>query len=855
MSFFNFAKSLIKIRYYLLILTFLLIIPNNAHLKEINVILNRLQEALQNRDKDAFISLFYIEKEEAKEKLNKFLKSYLEDFPYKEAYIYGGALEEDNNYLPINVIFLSSSDCVIEFWELTIKQIDNKHYIENIYVRNVVSNIRRYKIDLTNAERLKRVEFKIPDSIINFEEAYLFKDGTDQRSSFFIIIGRGEFIFAPSVSFEKVQMKKLVGNEIMKDKIDYLIGMVRPQNIYELIKSKEREKVKVPSNLYSKIKKIWNEQKEKQTSIKWLQKVSSEAIWDFGLEMDTMKLKIATKRFGNLSYNYFPNLPYTIHLYREHPRAIYALYNPMQENARVLKFNIDHPFVVPFYNIEITYDPLKNYFQGYAILTIKSNSTNLNYIELHLNENYSIKNICDENNNSLLFFQNKENQLINLYLRKALGENESIKIRIDYEGIIKPMEPFQDFIVSERSSNGDSIYIKPINFYEGNLYWYPQSILPEFSKAKITIRLPKDYIAFATGKFVSKEVVGNSIKFNFTSYIPTKHLSLMITENKDISVEQNRNIRIFFEKNTPINGLLEKIEKIINYYEEIIGKLPYQSLDFYFHWDNYKGGYSQAGFVILVNKHPLIFEKRFSGEHPLDFPKYQDFYLAHEIAHLWCGQALAWLTYQDQWLSEGFAQFLAAKFIEHDLGKIIYENLLQRFSATAISKSSFGPIILGRRLAMLDKKNEAYGAIVYNKTAIVLKMLEDILGEEAFLNVLRNFYQSNQYNYVTTYDFFEALSKVAKIDLKEFFKDWFFSAEVPQLEIKKYSKDKQIILRVKTIPDFIFPLSLLFKYNDNSIEEKKLIILKEEEFTINLEKPLIGLEIKDIYPFIVKKNE
>jgi len=855
MSFSAFGKLVIKIRCCLLILTSIIIIANNVQGEEINVVLNRLEKALQNRDKEEFLSLFYIKEEESKEKLNKFLKNYLEDFPYKEVYISGSEYHElVNNYLPINVIFLSGSDCVIEFWELTTKQIDDKYYIENIYVRNVISSIRRYKIDLINAEKLKKVKIEIPDSIINFEEAYLFKDGTDQRSSYFIIIGKGEFIFAPSVSFEKIQMKKLLGKEIMEDKIDYLIGIVRPQNIYKIISSIEREKVKVPTNLYFKIKKIWDEQKEKQSPIKWLQKISSEAIWDFALEMDTIKLKIATKKFGNLSYNYFPNLPYTIHLYREHPHAIYALYNPMQENSRVLKFDINYPFVIPFYNIEITYDPLNKYFKGYAILTIKSNSPNLNYIELHLNENYSIKNIWDENNNSLLFFQNKDNQLINLYLKKALGENESIKIRIDYEGSIKPMEPFQDFIGSQRSYYDDSIFIKPINFYEGNLYWYPQSILPEFSKAKVSIILPKDYIAFATGKFVSKEELGDTIKFNFTSYIPTKHLSLMITENKDVGLEQNGNIRIFFEKNIPINGLMEKIKKIINYYEEIIGKMPYLSLDFYLHWDDYKGGYSQAGFIILVNKHPLIVQRRFIGEHPLDFPKYEDFYLAHEIAHLWYGQSLAWLTYQDQWISEGFAQFLAAKYIEHNLGKIAYDNLLQRFSSTVKSKSSYGPIILGRRLALLDKKNEAYGAIVYNKTAIVLKMLEDIFGEEAFLSAIKIFYQSNQYNYVSTYDFIEALSNVSPVDLKEFFKDWFFSTDVPHLDIKKYIKDKQIILKVKAKPNFIFPMFLLFKYRDNSIEEKKFIILKEEEFTINLEKPLLALEIKEIYPFIAKSE-
>ena len=52
------------------------------------------------------------------------------------------------------------------------------------------------------------------------------------------------------------------------------------------------------------------------------------------------------------------------------------------------------------------------------------------------------------------------------------------------------------------------------------------------------------------------------------------------------------------------------------------------------------------------------------GEAPLYYPQ---FYLAHELAHQWWGQAVGWKNYHEQWLSEGFAQYFAALYAEKAL--------------------------------------------------------------------------------------------------------------------------------------------------------------------------------------------
>jgi len=41
-----------------------------------------------------------------------------------------------------------------------------------------------------------------------------------------------------------------------------------------------------------------------------------------------------------------------------------------------------------------------------------------------------------------------------------------------------------------------------------------------------------------------------------------------------------------------------------------------------------------------------------------------DFFRAHESSHMWWGHRMGWKSYHDQWLSEGFAQFLGLLYVQ-----------------------------------------------------------------------------------------------------------------------------------------------------------------------------------------------
>src|SRR6185437_3648652 len=94
----------------------------------------------------------------------------------------------------------------------------------------------------------------------------------------------------------------------------------------------------------------------------------------------------------------------------------------------------------------------------------------------------------------------------------------------------------------------------------------------------------------------------------------------------------------------------------------LVDDAPYPSATVAVVEDNRPGGHSPAYFAAL---HELLPGTPITWRNdPASFDNYPDFFLAHELAHQWWGQAVGWRTYHDQWLSEGFAQYFAALYAQ-----------------------------------------------------------------------------------------------------------------------------------------------------------------------------------------------
>src|SRR5947207_4317201 len=185
------------------------------------------------------------------------------------------------------------------------------------------------------------------------------------------------------------------------------------------------------------------------------------------------------------------------------------------------------------------------------------------------------------------------------------------------------------------------------------------------------------------------------------------------------------------------HDLAARAPDIAPFYESILGDYPYDSFTVALVENDLPGGHSPAYFAALNQQLPtsaLVWRND-----PAAFTGYNDFFIAHELAHQWWGQAVGWQNYHEQWLSEGFAQYFAALYAQHQKGDELFASVMRQMRKWAVEQSDQGPVSLGYRLGHVRNQSRVFRALVYNKGAVVLHMLRRLMGDEAFFRGVRRY--------------------------------------------------------------------------------------------------------------------
>ena len=146
--------------------------------------------------------------------------------------------------------------------------------------------------------------------------------------------------------------------------------------------------------------------------------------------------------------------------------------------------------------------------------------------------------------------------------------------------------------------------------------------------------------------------------------------------------------------------------------------------------------------------------------------------MAHEIAHQWFGNSVTENDWHHVWLSEGFATYLTAVYLEKTYGKEKLDEQMKsaRNRVLGFYKRSQRPIIDTTVTDLMKLLN----ANSYQKGAWVLHMLRRKLGDDLFLEGLRSYYKKYRNRNAGTSDFQKVMEGVYKKDLSEFFKQWLY---------------------------------------------------------------------------------
>src|SRR5689334_9547023 len=155
----------------------------------------------------------------------------------------------------------------------------------------------------------------------------------------------------------------------------------------------------------------------------------------------------------------------------------------------------------------------------------------------------------------------------------------------------------------------------------------------------------------------------------------------------------------------------------------------------------------------------------------------------HEVAHQWFGDDVTMEWFDDLWLKEGFATYMAAKMqdLEH-LPNPWMSFYLRNKPAAYDVDLSVGTTPIWQQLANLDQAKSNYGAIVYNKAPGVLKQLNYLVGDSAFRAGVHDFLVSHPYGNATWRDLLSAIGRAGGRSLDEWGKQYILRPGMPIVE-------------------------------------------------------------------------
>src|SRR6266481_4422712 len=136
--------------------------------------------------------------------------------------------------------------------------------------------------------------------------------------------------------------------------------------------------------------------------------------------------------------------------------------------------------------------------------------------------------------------------------------------------------------------------------------------------------------------------------------------------------------------------------------------------------------------------------------------------LAHEMAHQWFGDLVTMGWWDNLWLNEGFASWMATKASEQFYPQ--WQNWLngygqKQFALALDARRTSHPI--QQPVADHSEATVAFDAITYNKGQALIRMLENYLGEGAFSDGIRKYMVAHAYGNTTTADLWQALERAA----------------------------------------------------------------------------------------------
>ena len=379
---------------------------------------------------------------------------------------------------------------------------------------------------------------------------------------------------------------------------------------------------------------------------------------------------------------------------------------------------------------------------------------------------------------------------------RGTGE-DTLRVRIVYEGEVA------DGLVAMQDERGRWTYFGD-NWPNRARHWIPSVDHPS-DKATVswTVRAPTAQTVIANGALVERRPLAprkdapsvTVTRWRESRPIPAYLMVIAVAPLVERALDEGacglaevtrcvaQSVYVAPELASYAPGPFVEAPRIVEHFARLVGPFPYEKLAHLQSATRY-GGMENASAIFYSDG---MFERRAV---PVGI-------IAHETAHQWFGDAVTEREWPHLWLSEGFATYFDALWVEQSRGDSAFRErrLALRREVMAAPVVAARPVIDTIETDLMKLLN----ANSYQKGGLVLHMLRREIGDSAFFSAVRAYYAAHRHGNALTNDLRAAAERAAGRPLDWFFDQWLRRPGWPELAVR-WSHDaaaRRVVLEVE----------------------------------------------------------
>jgi hypothetical protein len=718
---------------------------------------------------------------------------------------------------------------------------------------NVLTTVRGlYRLSLSPEKqyRIENLTMSAEDFELRVPSGVGFVAETDAGVTGIVILGRGEMTFSPTPAAEKGQVRIYSGSEALTSSFDWVYLRAHPAEFDRRLDVSTFHSREVDPRDLRRAEAVFQE----------------NLPLSFGIELADLSRErwSVIPKFGDLVAEMNANRTHLTYMKsvseaedirfidrtRTRTIAVYASKEKLATRGPFFDEDDQVDFDIVNYDIDASFDPRREWIDGKATLLVTARRYPISSLVLTLAEPLTVRSVTSARHGYLMALRVSGQDDIIINLPEPLRPDELLDLEFVYGGRLPATPPEREAVDTgrrpyEQANEFFNMQALPSYIYTGRSGWYPQGDVTDYATATLRLRVPEGYSTVASGSLdqgYPKPLPPDGritwMEYHFSATQPVRYLgwatsrfvhvdsasfSIAAAEGDDAPLTGAS--YTFGEIAVESSGLLQRrarelfveTQRVMTFYGSILSDIPYPSFTLAIVERNQPGGHSPPYFATLSQPPPATPISWRTD--PAYFDGFPEFFLAHEAAHQWWGQAVGWKNYHEQWISEGFAQYFAAMYAEHMRKGTVFRQVIAQMARWTLDRSDQGPVYLGYRLGHIRNDGRVFRALVYNKGALTLHMLRKLIGDDAFFRGLRRFYATWRFKKAGTEDLKAAFELEANRDLDSYFDRWIYGSSLPHLKFSYTIEPGAVVVRFEQIGEqFELPVTVTLKYAASSTD-------------------------------------